>query len=669
MNRFETSLGVLGLCVAAIDGCGSPPNTASYQETNGTAGGGAAAAKSGGTAGAAGAAGAARGNSTAGALGWANDGGTTNAGANGTAGAASGIATESCVIGFVYYANGAGNPGNACQICQTATAVDAWTSLPQGSSCGDAGVCSSGSCQTGCWIDGTYYAADAVNPSNGCQYCRPGVSTASWASTFGGGGTGCLAGQVCHSGSCSSGCWIDGTYHAANAVNPSSGCQSCQPATSTTIWSPLLSDGASCGTGQVCHGGACEAGCWIGGAYFGANVANPLDSCQSCQPALSVANWSPLSDGASCGTSLVCHSQSCQAGCWIGEAFYPAGAVNPSNGCRACQPSISTVGWSPSSEAAQSNCPSGQVCHNGACLAGCGIGGRYFTPDTPIPSGLCRACKPMNSTTAWSTDAASCGCTGSLEAVDDPTGRCVAKQVTIQGTTGTASYGIDATEVTRLQYATWLASNPPLPPTSDVDCGWMSQAGAKYTVEPACMVQPQTTCQDTAACAAYPQVCVTWCGASAYCDAVGKHLCGKIGGGASAGVGEADASLNQWYRACSSGGTNAYPYGPTYNSKACNGSSYWATANSATATPAGSLPGCQSAIDGFAGVFDLSGNVAEWEASCPMVVAGPARPCNTRGGSYQFISNAQGAEVACGRVESQPFGYGRLDVGFRCCSN
>ena len=66
-------------------------------------------------------------------------------------------------------------------------------------------------------------------------------------------------------------------------------------------------------------------------------------------------------------------------------------------------------------------------------------------------------------------------------------------------------------------------------------------------------------------------VCVDWCDARAYCAGVRKRLCGKIGRGTNATTDYANAATSEWYRACSSSGVNAYPYGNTRDASACNG--------------------------------------------------------------------------------------------------
>jgi formylglycine-generating enzyme required for sulfatase activity len=119
----------------------------------------------------------------------------------------------------------------------------------------------------------------------------------------------------------------------------------------------------------------------------------------------------------------------------------------------------------------------------------------------------------------------------------------------------------------------------------------------------------------------------------------------------------ADATTSEWYNACSAGGANTYPYGTAYIGAACNGLD-----NATGATlPVGSNAACEG---GFPGLFDLSGNVHEWEDSC----SGRAGEyCRIRGGSFtQPMANL----VCSLGDETYVFGYRvsrTADVGFRCC--
>ncbi len=245
------------------------------------------------------------------------------------------------------------------------------------------------------------------------------------------------------------------------------------------------------------------------------------------------------------------------------------------------------------------------------------------------------------------------GCTGSFEQIEN--GLCIAKMVTIQGPTSGTDYQIDATEVTVGQYYAWLATNPALPPSTDENCGWMVDPnGFGYAVQAA--VDAGVTANEDH----HPVWEVHWCDAYWYCKSVGKRLCGAIGGGSAEPVsGYVDATVNQWYRACSSGGVNTYPYGNTYQAGTCDGPK-----PAISTVVVGSLSNCTSTVAGFTGVYDLSGNIREWEDSCG--ASGGRGYCRVRGGD--FVSE-DGDGMACNfadQAERSMAGYNA--VGIRCCS-
>ncbi len=113
--------------------------------------------------------------------------------------------------------------------------------------------------------------------------------------------------STCLDGSCLStfsGCIIAGTPYYSGNLNPAIACQSCQPASSTTAWSNVA-DGTSCGSGEVCSGGSCDAGCYVGGAYYASGAVNPSSACQICVPGTSTTAFTNAANGTSCGGACV----------------------------------------------------------------------------------------------------------------------------------------------------------------------------------------------------------------------------------------------------------------------------------------------------------------------------------------------------------------------------
>jgi formylglycine-generating enzyme required for sulfatase activity len=219
-------------------------------------------------------------------------------------------------------------------------------------------------------------------------------------------------------------------------------------------------------------------------------------------------------------------------------------------------------------------------------------------------------------------------------------------------------YCIDRTEVTQAEYKYWLDKAPT--PTAENQIAECS-LNKKFT--PDCSASNPTSptlWPPTLSMLDHPVVCVDWCDAYAYCAGMGKRLCGNIHGG-SLGINDfQDASISQWYAACTSGGIfppTSFPYGSLYQPNYCNDGTQASVA-------VGSKPLCQSTIPGYTGVYDLSGNVAEWEDAC----GGPetSAACRIRGGAYWHLEELDDG-LACG----SPDYYGRADaydsLGFRCC--
>jgi hypothetical protein len=200
---------------------------------------------------------------------------------------------------------------------------------------------------------------------------------------------------------------------------------------------------------------------------------------------------------------------------------------------------------------------------------------------------------------------------------------------------GGGTYCIDSGEVSYAEYILFYNANPSIP---DLPAAC---AGNVYTPSAAWPQLPNEL---------KPVTYVDWCDAYSYCQYLGRHLCGKVGGGPNATGDFDDASQSEWFNACTAQGTNAYPYGDVYDANACNGEDpgavLWAE---------GANFNCQG---GGPGLFNMSGNAAEWEDSCDAL-----DQCRVRGGS----TYSGQAGLACAASDFRARTDNTDQVGIRCC--
>jgi sulfatase modifying factor 1 len=216
---------------------------------------------------------------------------------------------------------------------------------------------------------------------------------------------------------------------------------------------------------------------------------------------------------------------------------------------------------------------------------------------------------------------------------------------------------IDRTEVTNADYGAFLASNPSTSAQSSA-CAWNANFAPEAGADCA------TTNYDPTNRAKTPVDCIDWCDAATYCAWAGKHLCGRVGGGPNAPASFADATKSEWYAACSHAGELEFPYGNSYQADAC-------VSLDSPLTRAGPVPNaaCQG---GYEGIYDMSGNLAEWEDSCS-ASAGAGDNCLNRGGSY-LSSDTAFPSLRCNsnlsgnpKAKSSRRDARSQDLGFRCC--
>lgn len=266
-------------------------------------------------------------------------------------------------------------------------------------------------------------------------------------------------------------------------------------------------------------------------------------------------------------------------------------------------------------------CGSGETCKSGACVAE-----SIDSASLPADDGA-QALEDPECPGKGPICAGKCGEPGCGACPTDPT-------VSVEGL-----YSIDATEVTREAYETWLDTNPH-PGAGGVipECA----VPTSFYPEVDCLAKPDVApgSRDK-----HPQVCVLQCAAVAYCAWADKHLC--------RGVGDVYLPLepavtldSEWYRACAGIAEETYPYGPELEEGFCNDMG-------TTTVPVDAPTMC---VGDPMGLLHMTGNVAEWDDACQGSI------CWTRGGSYKSGSTARcGGFFNSDRKTVSPL------VGFRCC--
>ncbi|MEM1034662.1 MAG: SUMF1/EgtB/PvdO family nonheme iron enzyme, partial [Myxococcota bacterium] len=253
----------------------------------------------------------------------------------------------------------------------------------------------------------------------------------------------------------------------------------------------------------------------------------------------------------------------------------------------------------------------------------------------PVACSIGKACSAPSDCLANSCSGGQCACPSGMEVVPALNG---------------GAYCVDETEVTYLQYEAFFAANPVVGQQIP-QCTW----NTTYT--------PANNWPAAADAEAkrFAVRGVNWCQAYAYCAWAGKRMCGSTSGGAQPFL-DFDQTSSQWYNACSAVGVNVYPYGAAYDGNRCqdDGVGPWRVLNTSNNAPSMINASCNG---GSPNLFDMSGNLREWEDSCDGNTD-ETDFCRVRGGSYE--QNAQG-QLRCDANQTLRRDQAPPDVGFRCC--
>ena len=246
------------------------------------------------------------------------------------------------------YAGASCRSSNACHVgvysCATGVqaCLDTGTPSFDGTSCGADKVCRSGLCATcggggACTEGAPACQAGVYACPSGPKSCGPPYTPIADLTV-------CGTNEICLGGGCAS-CINNAACKPANPCH--TGYLTCNGSAAATCTDAggTQPDGLSCGMGQVCRSGGCQSGCFIGGVVRAPGDVNPQNPCETCQPAKSTTSYTPLADGTLCGAASGCERDRCVAGCVVGGTFYVDQTVNPANPCQACRTAASATAW------------------------------------------------------------------------------------------------------------------------------------------------------------------------------------------------------------------------------------------------------------------------------------------------------------------------------------
>jgi formylglycine-generating enzyme len=230
-----------------------------------------------------------------------------------------------------------------------------------------------------------------------------------------------------------------------------------------------------------------------------------------------------------------------------------------------------------------------------------------------------------------------------LDASNEDRGPCPSRAgspMVLVAPQGLPAFCIDATEVTRAQYKEFV---------DDAPGPEVSGSQIPYCAENLRYVSSGTDLDG----GDLPVSDVDWCDAHAFCAWAGKRLCGALGGGGPLPTASTTSPTeSEWMAACSRAGTRSYPYGQSFVDGGCNG-------GEGAPHPVGSLASCEG---GYDGLFDMAGNLAEWENACNGAPFQDGGRCAVRGGNFQMV------DPKCSNDATYLATNTSNRFGIRCCA-
>ena len=281
--------------------------------------------------------------------------------------------------------------GNGCTKDACDPAVGCTSTADDGAACSDGNVCTSGdACLAGACVvsgvlgcdDGNPCTIDGCNAGAGCSHkARSGACDD---------GNACTLGDACWNAVCTGGspkdCG-DGNPCTADSCDAALGCKN-------VANTAVCSDGDPCTLGDLCAGGACQAG-----APANCSDGNPCtdDSCVGAEGCVHLANAATCSDNNVCTVGDACQGGTCAAGA---QQACDDGQPCTVDSCSATSGCLHTASTGPCNDG--DLCTTGDACVGGACVGGAPLS---CTDNTPCTDHLCN---PQTGCYVKANDAAAC---------------------------------------------------------------------------------------------------------------------------------------------------------------------------------------------------------------------------------------------------------------------
>ncbi len=525
--------------------------------------------------------------------------------------------------------------GNACTVadtCNNGACVGVMRSCDDGNPCTDDWCnAQTGSCEHGpnsslcddgnpCTSNDICIDSECVGEMRDCSddnpctvdYCDPVrgcVSEPLPDGTACSDGSVCTTGDVCQNGSCvgSDVSCDDGNPCTVDSCDAELGC------VNTVVVGESCDDGNPCTSNDVCReDGTCS------GSEISCDDGNPC-TVDFCNPESGCDSY-PVEDGTECDDGNLCTmGDTCVSGVCSGSLV----AIDDGNPCTvdSCNESTGEVVHEPVDGISCDDgnpCTVGDVCSNGTCTgqakdcseldSECSVG--TCSPD----SGECMQMpKPIGT-------ACSDGICVGVECV--PEGNCPGHPDMVLLPNGDGCIDRFESVLRNNQQCTGAAYGTE---ADDYPDGFYDDVSSE---------SQQTQLFACQAGGVLPSRFLTWAQANVACQNMGKQLC----------------SPEIWQISCSGTEGRNYPYGTEYSADSCNGAEY---AEDSSIMNGGAASGCVTPD----GVYDLSGNVAEWLSEVTGSNAAVA------GGSFE--SDAE--SLTCTSLEYLSVDSALAAVGLRCC--